>query len=378
LVLRASALEHNLTLMAEYCRASGVDIAPHGKTTMAPQLWERQLAAGAWGITAATVDQVRVMRAVGVPRVLLANELVDPVSIAWVAAQLADPAFELTGYVDSHRSVEILDEGLRAAGADRPLPVLVELGVEGGRTGSRSVQEAVDVASRVATADRLRLAGVSGYEGLICQDRSPECVASVAAYLDRLRELAVTMLQAGAFTGVERVIVSAGGSSFFDLVVDRLRDPWPGGADVRVLLRSGCYLTHDAGFYERLSPMPSRNGPRGFRSAIELWAHVVSRPEPELAILGFGKRDVSYDIDLPMPREVRTAAGATSRIAGDLEIRSLNDQHAYGWLRPGVSLEVGDLVRLDISHPCTALDKWRTIPVLDDDDRVVDAISTWF
>jgi len=378
MVLRGSALEHNLALMAEYCHAWGVDIAPHGKTTMAPQLWRRQLDAGAWGITAATVDQVRVMRSTGVARVLLANELVDPVSIAWVAAQLADPGFELIGYVDSDRSVEILDEGLRGAGAERPLPVLVELGTEGGRTGCRSIPEAVHVASRVASAERLRLAGVSGYEGMICRERSPACVASVVAYLDRLRELTVTMLDAGTFAGHERVILSAGGSSFFDLVVDRLRGPWQGGANVRVVLRSGCYLTHDAGFYERLSPLPSRDGPRGFVPAIELWAHVLSRPEPELAILGFGKRDVSFDIDLPMPRVVRTASGAVADIAGGLEIEALNDQHAYGRLRPGVSLDVGDLVGLDISHPCTALDKWRTIPVLDDRDHVVDAIATCF
>ena len=91
MVLRERALAHNLSVMAEYCRAWAVDIAPHGKTTMAPQLWDRQLQAGAWGITAATVNQARVMRASSVPRVLLANELVDPVSIAWVAEQLTDP-----------------------------------------------------------------------------------------------------------------------------------------------------------------------------------------------------------------------------------------------------------------------------------------------
>ncbi len=378
MVLRERALAHNLSLMAEYCRAWGVDIAPHGKTTMAPQLWDRQLAAGAWGITAATVDQARVMRAAGVPRVLLANELVDPVAIAWVAAQLADPEFELLCYVDSDRTVDILDAGLRAAGVERPLPVLVELGFEGGRTGCRKIPEAVHVASRVRSADALELAGVSGYEGTLCQERSPECVALVLGFLDRLRELTSTMIDAGSFEATDRILLSAGGSAFFDLVVDRLRGPWPSGADVRIVLRSGCYLTHDAGIYERLSPLPSRDGARGFQPAIELWSHVLSRPEPELAILGFGKRDVSFDIDLPFPRVVRTGSGVSVDVGDGLEIRSLNDQHAYGRVRPGFALEVGDRVGLGICHPCTSFDKWRTIPVLDEDDRVVDAVATFF
>jgi D-serine deaminase-like pyridoxal phosphate-dependent protein len=378
MVLRERALAHNLALMAEYCRAWGVDIAPHGKTTMAPQLWQRQLDAGAWGITAATVDQARVMRTAGVPRILLANELVDPVSIAWVAAQLADPAFEFLCYVDSERSVDILDEELRAAGAERPLPVLVELGFEGGRTGCRTIPEAVYVASRVVSTNRLRLAGISGYEGTLCQERSPECLALVIGFIDRLRELTTTMIDAGSFAGSDRIVLSAGGSAFFDVVVDRLRGPWPGGADVRVVLRSGCYLTHDVGIYERLSPLPSRDGDRGFHPAMELWSRVLSRPEPDLAILGFGKRDVSFDVDLPFPRVVRAASGPPVDARQGLEIRSLNDQHAYGRVSPGFAIGVGDLVGLGICHPCTSFDKWRVIPVLDEDDRVVDAIATFF
>ena len=378
MVLRETALAHNLSVMADFCHARGVDIAPHGKTTMAPQLWKRQLQAGAWGITAATVGQARAMRAAGVSRVLIANQVVDPVSIAWVAEQLDDPAFELLCYVDSDRTVDILTAGLRAAGADRPLPVLVELGFEGGRTGCRTIPEAVHVASLVSSSDGLLLAGVSGYEGTICQDRSPECLAMVIAYLDRLRELTTTMIDAGSFHGTDRIVLSAGGSAFFDVVVDRLRGPWPNGADVRVVLRSGCYLTHDSGIYERLSPLPSRDGARGFQPAMELWGHVVSRPEPELAIFGFGKRDVPYDIDLPTPVVIRRSSGGTVDVHGGLEIRSLNDQHAYARVRADLALEPGDVVGFGISHPCTAFDKWRVIPVLDDDDRVVDAVATFF
>jgi D-serine deaminase-like pyridoxal phosphate-dependent protein len=258
------------------------------------------------------------------------------------------------------------------------LPVLVELGFEGGRTGCRTIPEAVHVASLVTSSDRLRLAGVSGYEGTICQDRSPECLAMVIAYLDRLRELTTTMIDAGTFHGTDRIVLSAGGSAFFDVVVDRLHGPWPNGADARVVLRSGCYLTHDSGFYERLSPLPSRDGARGFQPAIELWGHVVSRPEAELAIFGFGKRDVPFDIDLPSPVVIRRSSGVSADVHGGLEIRSLNDQHAYARIRADLALEPGDVVGFGISHPCTAFDKWRVIPVLDVDDRVVDAVATYF
>jgi D-serine deaminase-like pyridoxal phosphate-dependent protein len=219
---------------------------------------------------------------------------------------------------------------------------------------------------------------VSGYEGTIGQDRSPESLAHVIAYLDRLRELTSILIDTGAFDAADRIILSAGGSAFFDVVVDRLHGAWPNGADVRVVLRSGCYLTHDSGMYERVSPMPSRDGARGFQPAMEVWAHVLSRPEPELALFGFGKRDVPFDIDPPTPFVIRHASGGASDPDGAVEIRSLNDQHAYARVRSDLALEPGDLVGFGISHPCTAFDKWRVIPVLDDDDRVIDAVATHF
>ena len=343
MVLRETALAHNLSVMADYCRAWGVDIAPHGKTTMAPQLWDRQLAAGAWGITAATVRQARVMRSAGVGRVLIANEVVDP-----SRSRGSPSSSPIPGSSSCATSTRTERSTSWTRGCAWRMPTAVAgargAGFEGGRTGCRTIPEAVHVASRVSSSDRLWLAGVSGYEGTICQDRSPECLARVIAYLDRLRELTSTLIDTGAFPAAERIVLSAGGSAFFDVVVDRLRGPWPNGADVRVVLRSGCYLTHDSGMYERLSPLPSRDGARGFQPAMELWAHVLSRPEPELALFGFGKRDVPFDIDLPSPVVIRRGSGGTVDANGGLEIRSLNDQHAYAHVRADLELEPGDVV----------------------------------
>lgn len=378
LVLRERALRHNLALMAEFCASHRVDIAPHGKTSMAPQLYARQLEAGAWGITAATVGQARVMRAVGVRRILLANELVDRTSIAWVCEQLSDPSFDFLCYVDSGRGVSILSDHLRRLRPDGPLRVLVELGHPGGRTGCRDIPEALRVASMVRGSESLELAGVAGYEGTICQGRSPDRLAAVGSFLHEMRALTLALIDEGAFDGAGEIVVSAGGSSYFDLVVDQLQGSWPPGANVRVVLRSGCYLTHDSGFYERGSPFAAEGEGRRFRPAIEVWASVLSRPEPGLAILGFGKRDVSHDLDLPIPHTVRGPSGETSHVSGKLSVRSVNDQHAFCHVEPGLRVEVGDLVGCGISHPCTALDKWRIIPVLDDDGTVIEAVATFF
>lgn len=373
LVLRERALAHNIAMMADYCSAHGVDHAPHGKTTMAPQIWRRQLDAGAWGISAATAVQARVMLAAGVRRVMIANEVTDPSSIGWISTQLHDPDLEIVCSVDSQRTVELLAEGLGAA--PRPLPVLVELGHDCGRTGCRTVEDALDVAALTRNAPELALAGATGFEGTLCSDRTPACLDEVRAFLDRLGSLAAR-LRADGLVETEETWVSAGGSTFFDLFVDHLGTA--GGIADRLLLRSGRYVTHDSGENERVSPFAGHEREGRFHAAIEAWGAVVSRPEQDLAIVNFGRRDVPFDQDLPIPFSVRDRSGEHSDVSGTVIVERLNDQHAFCRIEPEVSIEPGDLLGCGVSHACTAFDKWRIIPVLDDRDRVIDAVATYF
>ena len=381
LVLRETALRHNIGAMAGYCAAAGVDLAPHGKTTMAPQLFARQIAAGAWGITAATAGHMRTYRAFGVPRILLANELTDPAGIGWLAAEMAaDPGFDCYVYVDSLPGVRMLAEAFAAAAPGRPLPVLVELGQPGGRTGARSVTEAVAVARAAASADSLRLAGAAGYEGGIGHDASPATLGAVATYCRELRALGEQLRELAP--GPEPLIVTAGGSMFFDIVAREL-SPAGGTAQSpapRIVLRSGAYITYDHGLYAGLAPggaaQPGRPGPE-LEPAFELWAHVLSRPEPGLALLAAGRRDVAFDAGLPVPLRVRRPGGEQAAAEG-MTVTSLADQHAFLSLPDGAELAPGDLVCLGVSHPCTNFDKWRVIAVVDDEHRVVDAIHTFF
>jgi D-serine deaminase-like pyridoxal phosphate-dependent protein len=362
MVLDAGAVAHNVATMAEWCRARGVGLAPHGKTTLAPQLIARQVAAGAWGVTAATIGHVRLYRAFGVATIILANELVDLDALAWVAAELRrDDAFRLICFADSVAGVEIMRAGL--AGAPRPVDVVVDLGAAGGRTGCRSADEAEAVARAVACLDhgswkerdkerdnRLRLVGVAGYEGAI----GPH---DVTHYLRELRALAIRLDSAGLFGAADEIVVTAGGSTHFEAVAAELGGIEGRSRPVRVVVRAGAYIAHDDGHYAASPPLP-------FRAALTVRARVLSCPEPGRALLDFGKRDAPTDLGRPVPRR-----------AG-WEITALADQHAF--LSYTGPLAVGDVVECGISHPCTAFDKWRLIPMVDADGVVVDVIRTYF
>ncbi len=396
MVLRESALRRNIEAMAAYCAAAGVLLAPHGKTTMAPQLIARQLAAGAWGVSAATIAQVQVLRAVGVPRVLLANELADRPGIEWLARELAaDPGFSCYVFVDSLAGVRLLEDGFPPGPAARPLPVLVELGRPGGRTGCRSIADAVQVAQAAAASGQLRLAGAAGFEGTFGGDGGPAALETVARFCRDLRTLADLLPRDRE--AADGYLLSAGGSAYFDLVVRELTVASPGRPDPTVVLRSGAYITHDHGFYASRVPggrptVPGVSGPPpgpagageprtgawpALAPAIELWAPVLSRPEPERAIVGAGRRDVSFDQGWPVPLRVRRPDGSTLAATG-LQVTGLDDQHAYLSLPGHSPVCAGDLVCLGISHPCTTFDKWRVVPVVDEEYRVIDAVHTFF
>jgi D-serine deaminase-like pyridoxal phosphate-dependent protein len=395
LTLDEDALEQNLARMAAWCAERGVGLAPHGKTTMAPVLWDRQLRAGAWGITVANPAQLRVALRFGVPRVHVANALVDPAALAELTGALAaNPELTVHSWVDSTDTVAAMDAALAPVHPARPLTVLVELGAPGGRTGARDLATARAVADAVVASRYLVLGGVSGYEGALAHDRSAEGLAAVRRYLGELAQLHRELAAAGAYPPGEAV-VTAGGSAYFDEVTDVLAPL--AGPDTLVLLRSGAYLIHDDGFYRGISPLapsnsgagPSNDAAGPLRSAMHAWVRVVSRPEPGLALLDAGKRDVPYDEGLPEPQLAADQLGAPARpLAG--EISAVNDQHAFLRLDPATELRVGQVVRLGLSHPCTAFDKWRWIPVLagsgagavdgaaGPDPVVVDLVRTFF
>ncbi|BCJ41540.1 amino acid deaminase [Actinoplanes ianthinogenes] len=358
LVVRRAAVEANIAAMAAYCRRHGFDFAPHAKTTMAPGLFDAQLRAGAWGLTVATANQALVLRRLGVARVLIANQVLDPTALRWLAAESA-AGWEVYFQVDSIA-------GVRAAGAAGHARVLVELGHPGGRTGVRTLDQLTEVARAAVAEPGVDLAGLTGYEGQIAD------LSGVDAYLDLLVAGFERLAEAGLLP--EQPIVSAGGSAWFDRVTDRFAGL---SARARLILRSGASVTHDDGFYRERTPFTRVPEDGTLVAALEIWAQVLSAPEPGLALTGMGKRDAPFDEGLPVPLEIRRTDGTVSSADG-LTVTKVNDHHTYVEVADGADVVPGDLVRFGISHPCTAFDKWRDIPVVDEERRVVDVLQTYF
>jgi D-serine dehydratase len=364
---------------------TGVAIAPHGKTSMSPELYARQLADGAWGITVATVQQLRVCREHGISRVVLANQLLGRQAIGYVLDELArDRHFEFCCLVDSVPGVELLANAARERHAGRPLDVLLECGAMGARTGCRTLDAALAVARRAADARPwLRLIGVEGFEGAIHGATPADTEARIADFVAFIGEVGQRCASENLIDA-DPIILSAGGSAYFDIVTKLPREF--NGRKARVLIRSGCYLTHDSDAYAQAAARMRERMPEieslgeGLRDALEVWSYVQSLPEPGLAILTMGKRDVSYDQHLPFPRlAFRPGADNAPRAIGDgFEIRALNDQHAFMRTPANARLAVGDMVGCTIAHPCTTFDKWRFMPVVDDAYNVIDAITTYF
>ena len=383
-VLRRPALTHNLAWMQDFVQRKGVALAPHGKTTMSPELFRMQLQAGAWGLTFANVHQLRVGLAAGAQRAIIANQLVSDADLDGLDFLLRQhPQARVWFLVDSLAQLQTLTDWGTRRGQPRCWDVLLELGIAGYRTGCRTHEQALLLAQAMAESGVVRLGGVECYEGGLGKCDSAHDMEAVSALVRGVQAL-VQQIDEQHLWGADEVLLSAGGSAVFDLVIPMLKTQVK-SRPIQGVLRSGCYVTHDHWNYARyLKLVEAREGlSASLQPALEIWAKVQSVPEPGLAILSAGRRDLSFDQCLPMP--VRWAArghrgaNAIKATPESWKVKALSDQHEHMVFdAEGVWPQVGDRVALGISHPCTTFDKWRWMAVIEDDGRISGAISTHF
>jgi D-serine deaminase-like pyridoxal phosphate-dependent protein len=374
-LLKSTALENNISWMQRYADARGVSLAPHGKTTMTPWIFQAQQQAGAWGIGVGSAWQASAAMASGIHRVLMVNQLVGKANMQ-VVAQLKAHYREVDFIccVDSEANVRALAAFFAAQG--QTLDVLIELGVPGGRCGCRSVDDALALANLVSDLPGLRLRGLELYEGVLHGD-DPQ--PQVEALLQQAAALACRMepLIDGEF------ILTGAGTVWYDVVCNIwLAAEKP--RHCRIVIRPGCYITHDRGIYDLAQQELIARDPIAcdlagdLTSALELMAMVQSVPETDRAVVNFGKRDCAFDAGLPQPIAHYRRGRALPLRAEAIVSIGIMDQHCMLRLAPGSDVQVGDILLFGTSHPCLTFDKWKTLLLVDDDYNVLDELDTLF
>jgi D-serine deaminase-like pyridoxal phosphate-dependent protein len=362
MVLKESSLKNNISVMAEYCRSVGAELAPHVKTTMSPQIAQMQVDAGAWALTIANFWQAEIFRKFGFKKLIIANEVLDPSAIAEIAKLNAKSKAEIIFYVDSLVGLKIIKEATPKNGK---INLFIEIGTDHGRGGVRELSLVKELAQEIKNDSRLHLRGVTGFEGAVPNAaRTSEGENAVHNFCKKIVDAAEVAFE---FKSDEKFIVSAGGSAYFEIVAEELNKF---SKPKILLLRSGGYVTHDHIYYEEIYPFKNTGKP--LLPAIEVWSQVISAPESGFGVLNLGKRDIGCDLHNPIP--FAKYAGKVEKFTGNIE--KLNDQH--GFMRSEDKFAVSELIGLGISHPCTTFDKWKLIPLVNDDYDVVDLIHTFF
>jgi D-serine dehydratase len=375
-VLYEDRLLHNLSWMQKFIDAYGLKLAPHGKTTMAPRLFQMQLQSGAWGITVATAHQALVAYRHGVRRVLMANQLIGKENMAVIGRLIEDSSFTYFCLVDSAEQIDQLGSFFRERG--HRLHVLIELGVAGGRSGIRNEQQLNSVLSALSRwPDSIALCGVEIYEGVLDEE------SSIRAFLKSAVDITRELETDGRFQR-KPFLLSGAGSAWYDVVAEVFSEAGFGDK-VEIVLRPGCYLTHDVGAYRVAQEKIQKRNPiahqmrSGLVPALQVWAYVQSVPEAGKAIVGMGKRDVAFDAGLPIPAlHFRPGEELPKPSPTHWSLTKMMDQHAYMEISEGDNLRVGDMIGFDISHPCLTFDKWRWLSVVNAEYKVIELIETFF
>lgn len=379
-VIKEQNVQNNAKWMQKFSQESMVELAPHGKTTMAPELFKLQIEQGCWGISLATVPQVINASQHGIKRIILANQLIGAFHFKLIADLLTSTDLELYCFVDSAENIHQLGKYFSQRGV--VLKILLEIGVEGGRCGWRNTDNVDDVIEAIGEYDCLALSGVSFYEGVIHGEQAQSKIENL---INNVYKLTTKLHQQKLFTQDE-VIITGAGSAWYDVVASQFKNmPLISGLICRYIIRPGCYLIHDTGIYQQAQNDILQRSQFAcdiegkLDSSLEIWAYVQSIPEPGLVIIGLGKRDVAFDAGLPTPEmHYKPEWKVPQKVEKSWQVVEIMDQHCMMKVSSNSGLSVGDLIVFSTSHPCLTIDKWRKLGVINNEYTINKTITTYF
>ena len=332
LLLDLAAAERNIARMATALRTTQAEIRPHIKVHKSVELAAKQVAAGAIGLSTATVWEAVALAWAGLDNLFVVNTVAHPTKIR-VLADLARSRHVLVAVDDATNAAELS----AAAAAGSELSVLIEVDTGMDRAGVDAEQDAIALARQVMALDHLRLEGITGYEGHCSLEFDPDVlVVKHCAAMDMFLHVAQRMESLGLPCEVR----SAGGTVTWKLTAER-----PGITEIQ----AGTYLFMDNFHGTRV--------PGGFEYALTVAATVISRP-PNRLILDAGNKSISV-------------AGGPSLVGFELGALRFDEEHAIFVAGPDVDLPVGTWMRLTPGYAPGTTNMYDNYCVVQD-DKVAD------
>ena len=357
LVLDLDRLDANIRSMADHAAQHGYALRPPGKIHKCSEIARLQVAAGAVGVCCATLSEAETFVQHGVPGVMLFSTVVTDPKLERLAALNA----QTDGFVvaaDSSENVEQLGVAARRSG--RPLGVLVDYEVGGGRTGTADEDTAVALARAIADTDGLEFAGVQGYVGSYQTVRDYDerrritrsCLEPLGRLLDRLRAV-----------GLPASVVTGGGTGSHEI-----------DAELGVLneIQPGTYIFMDVNYLD--TPI-RRAEAHPFACSLSVRTTVIGAAQPGFVITDAGAKEVD-GLYGPLAPRILTGApeGASYSIVGD-------DLGRVDFTSAADSLAVGAVVEIVPPHCYQTVAMYQVYHCVRGDELVdiwpIDALASW-
>ncbi|WP_174804114.1 alanine racemase [Martelella limonii] len=322
-------VDANLKRMQDYCDRHGIALRPHIKTHKSVAMAKRQLALGARGITCQTLGEAEIMADAGFDDILISYPLIGKVKrLAALAARI-----RLTVAIDSLAALEAAAEAATLAGSD--IAVLVEFDTGAKRTGVVSVEEALALAGKVTGTGNLVFAGLMTYPA---NENTVTFVNAARAAFEQ--------------AGIAIPLVSGGGTPDAFLVHT---------LGVIDELRVGTYIYNDR-------MMMGASHARLEDCAFDVVVTVVSRPEPDRAVIDAGSKSLTSD-----PSGKGGPGHGLIREYPDAVIDRLSEEHGMVDLsKCDRKPEIGERLRVVPNHVCPVTNLHDQVLVLENG-----TISAW-
>ena len=393
LTMKESVFKKNIKSMNNFANYNGVSLAPHCKTSMCPQILKKLNDLNYWGFSAANNQQLSMLLEMGIKKIIIANLITNKSNIINLFKLIEKYGYAKKIYlcVDSTFGVNLLKELSIQYKFKHKLRILIETGFQNSRNGVRNLNSLNILTGKIIKLpSNFIFCGILFYEGAVSEKNYKKTINKVNKFISFSLKAFDYLLKNNFFSN-EEIILSGGGSEYFDLIINSFQK-YKNIKNIRLIIRPGTFIAYGHGHYLKSIENIDKRGTlfinkknikatNLFNPSLELWGHIISMQDSNRAILNFGKRDVHYDRGYPIPLSIYRKGKLFQKInpkQNKYKIYKMSDHHAFLYFTNDQDIRIGDLIKLGVTHPCVTIDKWDFFYMIDEKYNVKEGLKTFF